>query len=84
MWVRVETSVTHSRAHDLHGDGEHDAGPSLSSNGVQGLQVTQLEGSGRGNGVGSFLQCTRCIQFTLGRNNLRKKPEKTGSTNVHE
>ena len=64
--------ITHL-AHDLHGDGEHDGGASLSSNGAQGLKVTQLEGSGRGNHVRSFLQSTGGVELTLGGNNLVEK-----------
>ena len=71
--VCVCVCITHSVAHDLHGDGKHDGRASLSSDGVQGLKVTQLEGSGRGNHVRSFLQSTGGVELTLGGNNLVKK-----------
>ena len=61
---------THSRPHDIHGDGEDDGGASLSSNGVQGLQVAKLESSGRGNCISGFLQSTGSIELSFGRDNL--------------
>ena len=69
---RGEVSNTHSRPHNLHGNGEDDGGTSLCRDGVQSLQVSQLEGGRRSYRVSRFLQSTRRIQFTLGRNYLER------------
>ena len=53
---RLKDFKHYHRPHHLHRYGEHNGGATLCCNGVQGLQVAQLEGSGSGYGVCSLLQ----------------------------
>ena len=75
LHTHTHTHTDHG-SHDIHGHREEDGGASLSSDGVQGLQVAQLQGRGRAvNHVSRLLQRARGIQLTLSCNKLEKERE---------
>ena len=64
-------AVLHLLRHQLDGDGEHDGGVLLRGDGGEGLEVAELQRSGRlGDDVTSLLQSPAGLLLSLGRNHL--------------
>lgn len=65
---------------DIHGQGEDDGGVLLGSDGVEGLQVAQLEGGGRlGDDQRRLLQGARRVHLSLRCNHLQIDAHTVGS-----
>lgn len=65
-------SLPHEVRHDVHGQWEDDGGVLLCCDGVESLQVAQLQGRrGLGDHEGGLLQSTGCVHLTLGGDHLQ-------------
>ena len=71
--------------HQLDGNGEHDGGVLLSGDGLEGLEVSQLEGGGAPrDDVTRILQGFAGLLFSLSSDNLKKSLQVPVSDSVED